>query len=323
MKSLTNKQISFSVFNEADHSSQKFSVSQSFFFLSVFFICASVCLTGFIAIRSHTLKRALPSPVLLKEAKSNQAHLISQQKEQISLLTAKLETLSDKFEQLQEMKNEICKIGRIEQPVKRENLFGIGGSRAETITGNVDSEIGNNPDCRFDAGQASPESLHKDKSFDPGVLNGRTLVLDRSDFFINPIACIPSSSPINGDMTQELQKKRQLITQTNDDSNRGVLLEVLQGSDVMAPANGIITFVDHDNDSGETVIIDHGHGYITRYTSLKYVAQKRGALVLKGDVIGQAQTGSSEEPAQFYYEIILNGLPVNPEKYISHYAFLL
>ena len=124
-------------------------------------------------------------------------------------------------------------------------------------------------------------------------------------------------------MTQELQKKRQLITQTNDATNRGVLLEVLQGSDVMAPANGIITFVDPDNDSGKTVIIDHGHGYITRYTRLKYVAKKRGALVLKGDVIGQAQTGSSEESAQFYYEIILNGLPVNPEKYISHNAFLL
>jgi hypothetical protein len=321
LKSLLNRQISFSIFSETDHSSKHFSVSQFFFLLTVLSICAVACLTGLIAFRCSFLHKTLPSKTLLEETKLSQQSRISAQTEQINLLNQKLGELNEKFTKLQGMKSEICKIGRIEQPVNQENLFGVGGSRGETVGKGSDTGLTGRTDDSVNADPPSDKNRQNDTDFDPAAPNGRKLVLNRSDFYINPIACIPSSLPLNGAIQKE-QEAGQIIARSND-SPQGILLKTVEGNEIMAPANGIITFVNNENDAGETVIIDHGHGYVTRYACLQNVTKKLGSLVLKGEVIGQAQAGSSEVPPHFFYEIMLNGLPVNPEKYINQDPFLL
>lgn len=261
--------------------------------------------------------------MLLEETSNSQQSLISGQSQQIRLLNNKLDELNKKFDQLQSMKSEICKIGRIEQPINQESFFGVGGSRGDPVGKGSDSGNGNRPDndgAKADA--TSDKNRQKNMDFDPNVLNGRMLVLSRSDFYINPIACIPSSPPMNGDIQKEMEQSGQSLTRTTD-FPQGVILKAVQGGEIMAPANGIITFVNSDGNDGQTLIIDHGHGYVTRYACLQDVTKDLGALVLKGEVIGQAQTGSPEAPSHFLYEIMLNGLPVNPEKYINQDPFLL
>lgn len=321
MKPLVKKRISFSIFNEADFSSKQFTVSQTIFLLTVLSVFAAVCLTGFIAVRCNTLHRTIPPPALLEEASSNQRHLVSSQTQQIRLLNEKINGLTNKFEQLQAMKNEICKIGRIEQPVNHENLFGIGGSRAEEMAKPTDVEKDSSSGNGIDT---APPDINRQKSiaFNPTAANGRMLILDHSSFYINPIACVPSSLPMNGIIAEGPRQSQPLISGQTD-FHHGVLLKAVQGDEIMTPANGIIAFVDVNNDSKNTVIIDHGHGYVTRYACLESVTKELGELVLKGDVIGHAKSGPSETPSQFYYEIILNGLPVNPEKYTAHDPFLL
>ena len=259
---------------------------------------------------------------MLEETRSNQQSLIAAQAEQIGLLQEKMDDLNKTFALLQGMKTEICKIGRIEQPVNQENLFGIGGSRGEPLGKGSDTGISGRTDVSATADSTVDKSRQKGSAIDPTVSNGRMLVLNHSDFYINPIACIPSSPPLNGALQKDIHESGQVITQP-DDSPRGILLKTVQGGEIMAPANGIITFVDTENNAGKTVIIDHGHGYVTRYTCLENVTKKLGELAFKGEVIGQAQTGSSETPSHFFYEIMLNGLPVNPEKYINQDPFLL
>jgi murein DD-endopeptidase MepM/ murein hydrolase activator NlpD len=62
--------------------------------------------------------------------------------------------------------------------------------------------------------------------------------------------------------------------------------------------------------------IDHGHGIVTRYGHLQKALKKRGEAVKRGDVIAlMGNTGRSTGP-HLHYEVLLNGLPVNPKKYI-------
>lgn len=319
---MTSKQISFSIFSESDHSRRQFSVSKLFLTVFILSLCAAVGLTVCIAARRYTLIRALPAKVTLEEMRENQQALILAREKQITLLYNKLDGLEDTFAQLLDMKKEICQIGRIEQPVNHENLFGIGGSRLPAPS--TGKAVEDNP-AAGDGNFSNPFSNHfrlPASRFDRTAMNDRKLVLEHSDFFINPIACIPSSPPTSVGLAEAAHESEQLFAGTGN-GNQGILLKAAQGSDVTAPANGIITFVDAENNSGETVIIDHGHGYITRYACLAGTGKKPGELVLKGDIIGRVKPSVSEAPSQFYYEIILNGLPVNPEKYINRTPFLL
>jgi len=322
LKTLLKEQISFSIFSEADYSNKQFTVSRLIFLFTVLSVFAAVGLTGFIAVKCIHLHKTIPAPGVLEEASSNQQHLITAQTQQIDLLNKKLNGLKKQFQELQSMKNEICTIGRIAQPVNHENLFGIGGSRGGDMDRTKEADLHYRLNNRTITSQL-PKTLRKSIAADTKSANGRMVVLNHSDFYINPIACIPSSLPTRAKITKEETQQSSRSITGPDDSHRGILLNAVEGGEVTAPANGIITYVDTDKASGNTVIIDHGHGYITRYACLKIVTKKLGALVLKGEVIGHADTNPSETPSQFYYEIVLNGLPVNPEKYTAHDPFLL
>jgi len=63
---------------------------------------------------------------------------------------------------------------------------------------------------------------------------------------------------------------------------------------------------------GIQVEIDHGYGYITKYAHLSKVKVRIGQKVNRGDVIGlSGNTGWSTGP-HLHYEIIRNGVKVNP-----------
>ena len=64
------------------------------------------------------------------------------------------------------------------------------------------------------------------------------------------------------------------------------------------------------------IVIDHGYGLVTRYGHISKALKKKGDSVKRGDKIALiGSTGRSTGP-HLHYEVKLNGLPVNPEKYI-------
>lgn len=67
---------------------------------------------------------------------------------------------------------------------------------------------------------------------------------------------------------------------------------------------------------GVMLPLDHGHGMVTRYGHLLKAMKRRGEQVKRGDVIAlMGNTGRSTGP-HLHYEVHLNGMPVNPEKFI-------
>ena len=88
------------------------------------------------------------------------------------------------------------------------------------------------------------------------------------------------------------------------------------GTEVYATANGIIEDTDlTGRGHGNTIVINHENEYKTIYSHLDAFNVRKGARVIRGDLIGWVgNTGFSVAP-HLHYEVHLNGEPVNPVNY--------
>lgn len=87
------------------------------------------------------------------------------------------------------------------------------------------------------------------------------------------------------------------------------------GTDIYATGNGIVTFTGWRQGYGETVEVDHGFGYTTRYAHCYKIIARRGQKVKRGDVIALVgNTGKSTGP-HVHYEVHYNGKAIDPRNF--------
>jgi murein DD-endopeptidase MepM/ murein hydrolase activator NlpD len=96
--------------------------------------------------------------------------------------------------------------------------------------------------------------------------------------------------------------------------HEGLDIVVPKGTDVQAPADGIVTFAGRDPTLGNMLVLDHGYGVITRYGHLSAFLVHAGRHVRRGDAIARVgSTGRSTGP-HLHYEIRINDVAINPLK---------
>jgi septal ring factor EnvC (AmiA/AmiB activator) len=99
--------------------------------------------------------------------------------------------------------------------------------------------------------------------------------------------------------------------------SRGVLLEAAAGTPVRAVHRGRVAFADWLQGLGLLVIVDHGGGYMSLYAHNEALLKESGDWVEPGEAIAQVgDTGGQARPG-LYFELRLNGEPVNPHAWIA------
>ncbi|MGE4318567.1 MAG: M23 family metallopeptidase [Deferribacterales bacterium] len=88
------------------------------------------------------------------------------------------------------------------------------------------------------------------------------------------------------------------------------------GAPVRATAAGTVVFSGRKNGYGRVVIIDHGFGYMTKYAHNSANLVNAGDKVKKGDRIAQVGNSGRSTGPHVHYEVLVNGVPVNPLKFI-------
>jgi lipoprotein NlpD len=97
----------------------------------------------------------------------------------------------------------------------------------------------------------------------------------------------------------------------------GVLLEGVLGQPVRAACNGRIVYVGNGiRGYGNLIIIKHDENFLSAYAHTREVAVHEGQQVLRGQLIAQMGAGPHQVPA-LYFEIRLNGKPVDPVPYLA------
>jgi len=99
--------------------------------------------------------------------------------------------------------------------------------------------------------------------------------------------------------------------------HEGMDIAAQTGTPVMAPADGVVVKAGFGTGYGNMVEISHGYGLKTIYGHNSRLNVKAGQRVRRGDVISYVgDTGSSTGP-HLHYEVKVNGLSVNPVKYLN------
>ncbi len=127
----------------------------------------------------------------------------------------------------------------------------------------------------------------------------------------------PSGRPLKkGWLSSGFGKRTDPLTGKKD-FHRGIDFAGKSGSEIVAVADGIVTWADKRYDYGNMVEIDHGNGYVSRYSHNKKNLVKLGDRVSKGQAIALlGSTGRSTGP-HVHYEIVHNGKIINPKSFIK------
>ena len=87
--------------------------------------------------------------------------------------------------------------------------------------------------------------------------------------------------------------------------------------DVVSVLNGTVKEVSEDLNLGNVITIEHENGIVSVYQSVGEITVKVNDVVTKGQVIAKSATSniSSELGNHLYFELIINGICVDPENY--------
>jgi len=129
--------------------------------------------------------------------------------------------------------------------------------------------------------------------------------------FKNDFLLKPSRGQISSKFGNRYHPKKKII-----ELHKGVDISCIIGTNVIAPADGVITLAQFSNTAGNWIHIQHDNGFKSVFMHLSKFNKKLGDRVNKGELIAlSGNTGSSTGP-HLHYEIYdLRGNPTDPEKY--------
>ena len=132
------------------------------------------------------------------------------------------------------------------------------------------------------------------------------------------LLCIPAIQPIaNKDLKQTASGYGVRVDPIYKTTkfHSGMDFSANPGTDVYATGNGTVVSAGWETGYGNTIEINHGFGYRTRYAHLQSIKVKVGQKVVRGEIIGGVgSTGKSTGP-HLHYEVVVKGQKVNPVNY--------
>jgi murein DD-endopeptidase MepM/ murein hydrolase activator NlpD len=138
------------------------------------------------------------------------------------------------------------------------------------------------------------------------------------NFFKNQkslLSSTPSIWPTRGWVTSGFGFRKSPFTGLRE-KHEGWDIAARNGAPVRTTADGVVVVEGREYGYGNLVEIDHGYGLVTRYGHNSKHLVKVGDRVKRGQVVVLVgNTGRSTGP-HLHYEVLLNGVPVNPKNYI-------
>lgn len=292
---------------------RQFTISKILVFFIGFFITACISVFGYGVYDYYSVKQENVRVLKIQDRIRNKDGVILKQRLQIQNFAFEINALKAEILALNNFEKKIRLFADLAPDDKDEGVFGIGGSAPEDLDTSLDLNNKHNDLIREMHGQIEQLELAADRK--KQKFNKLFKQLDSKKSLL---ASTPAIRPVNDKesyITSKFGRRKSPFTGLIE-HHKGLDIAARKGTPIYATANGIITFAGRKGPLGNLVVIDHGHGMVTRYAhTLKYF-KKRGDRVKRGELIAEVgNTGRSTGP-HVHYEVRLNGIAINPDHYI-------
>ena len=251
------------------------------------------------------LELELPKTVLLKKENAEWCS-------RMEVLNRQLDACDEALVALQMRDDDIYRsiFGMHEIPAEIRNA-GFGGvNRYEHLEGVGQGEQLRNTVMRLDV--LTKKSYVQSKSFDEVALLSKRAG--------DMASCIPAIPPVVPD--RKIYRLSSSFGYRSDPfsgrsrRHTGVDFALKPGNPIYATGDGVVESVKFEFFGyGNSVVIDHGFGYKTRYAHLKSIGVAEGMKVKRGECIGESGNSGRSSGPHLHYEVVYKDRHVNPANY--------
>lgn len=305
-----SKKVTFLILTHSGSLMKRATVSRGFVTCLSIFIAISLISVSFIIYDYRCVKKDILITKELERNVSTQQEEIISQRKQIKTFAADINSLKSKLVDLKTFEKKIRNLADIEEKNNIENFFGVGGSIPEDLdTQTLITEKSNGlvREMHEQTQQFNLAAINQKKSFES--------LFNNLENQRNLLASTPAIRPTSGWISSKFGYRISPFTGLRE-FHRGLDIATQTGTPIVATADGVVTFAGSKALLGTVIVIDHGYGMITRYAHLHKALKKRGDAVKRGDTIALVGNTGRTTGSHLHYEVRLNGLPVNPAKYI-------
>lgn len=273
------------------------------FFLLPLLLLSSAFLIAAVILDYTAVKKEIPG---LADLRRENRH----QKEQLTVLAQEIETIGNSLVELRKLDDRLRTMVNLESRENRPPMVGVGGSAPLSSGPSSPNERAHRQWIR---------SMHQSLS----GMKGEIALQEKEKLELSSLletqrsmlACTPSIWPTKGWVSSPFGNRTSPFTDEKE-FHSGLDICAKMDSPIVAPADGVVVEVGADPGYGRTLRISHGYGLKTRYAHLNKSFVKVGQRVKRGQEIASVGNSGRTTGPHLHYEVHLNGLPVNPMRYI-------
>lgn len=232
------------------------------------------------------------------------------QKRQLAALALKMDHISTKMIELRKFENKLRTMVDLDINDDNPQFFGIGGSDPAVLSPDYTIEKAHKKLVRL---------MHRGlDNLDTEISVQQNETVDLYDFLKNQrslLASTPSIWPTRGWMSSRFGYRISPFTERRE-FHKGIDISNDIKTPVIAPADGIVSSVGRQGGYGKILTINHGNNLKTRYAHLHKILVKKGQSVRRSDKIALMGKSGRTTGVHLHYEVYVNGVPVNPLRYI-------
>ncbi|MGM0653923.1 MAG: M23 family metallopeptidase [Thermodesulfobacteriota bacterium] len=258
----------------------------------------------------YLLKQTDRDNAALLETIASQRIEIVDQRRQIQMFAGEIQGLKEQITKLGRLEKQVRLIADIDKSGRSSGIWGIGGISKIDLDQELPIDAHHNALIREMHHQVKQIKSIADKE----KLDFNDLI-DKLTKKKNLLASSPSIKPVSGIITSPFGYRKSPFTGRRT-FHSGLDISNRRGTKIVSTAVGKVVFAGRKTGYGNVVIIDHGYGKATKYAHLRDILVHKNQQVKRGEVIATlGNTGRSTGP-HLHYEVLVNGTPVNPSKYI-------
>jgi murein DD-endopeptidase MepM/ murein hydrolase activator NlpD len=229
---------------------------------------------------------------------------------EITELNGRLTTLADTITRISQRDARIRVLANLEPIDPQVQAAGIGGPAGVSEAGvlGLTGMARRSAEIRIDLGALIRRANLLASSFQEAA--------DTLAYHTARLAATPSIMPTQGWLSSAFSSMRDHPILHIARPHEGIDVTAPMGSPIEAPAAGLVIDAGWESGYGNTVIIDHGFGIVTKFAHASKLLVKTGQRVQRGQRIALVGNSGLATGPHLHYEVHVKGRPVDPLKYV-------